>query len=187
MRHPIVRDLDQFGLRAPRSFPEMQQRERADGASVRRGAMCSCSAVARWSALHCLAQMLLQRLAVRCLLSSRGPPTGETPAMGPPHTAGAGCSGLQVFPAAQYYKRAGFAIKKICTYAAARGFTDLVVVNEDRKQACPPLHLPPRPPSQPLTSPRCRWRLWAGVAPAPAAYSLALDRRRGLEKQGHRV
>mmetsp|Transcript_4800 Transcript_4800/g.13791 ORF Transcript_4800/g.13791 Transcript_4800/m.13791 type:complete len:370 (-) Transcript_4800:4153-5262(-) len=41
---------------------------------------------------------------------------------------------LDVFPAAQYYKRSGFAIKKICTYAAARGFTDLVVVNEDRKQ-----------------------------------------------------
>lgn len=40
---------------------------------------------------------------------------------------------LEVLPSALYYKRAGFAIKKICKYAAARGFTDLVVVNEDRK------------------------------------------------------
>ncbi len=40
---------------------------------------------------------------------------------------------MQVLPSAQYYKRAGFPLKKIAKYAAARGFTDLVVVNEDRK------------------------------------------------------
>ena len=40
---------------------------------------------------------------------------------------------MQVFPSAQYYKRAGFPLKKICQYAAARGFTDVLVANEDRK------------------------------------------------------
>jgi ribosome production factor 1 len=40
---------------------------------------------------------------------------------------------VQVFPSAQYYKRAGFPLKKICQYAAARGFTDVLVANEDRK------------------------------------------------------
>jgi ribosome production factor 1 len=40
---------------------------------------------------------------------------------------------VQVFPSAQYYKRAGFPLKKICQYATARGFTDVLVANEDRK------------------------------------------------------
>lgn len=39
----------------------------------------------------------------------------------------------QVLPSAQYYKRAGFPLKKICQYATARGFTDVLVANEDRK------------------------------------------------------
>lgn len=40
---------------------------------------------------------------------------------------------MQVLPFAQYYKRAGFSLKKICQYATARGFTDVLVANEDRK------------------------------------------------------
>ena len=39
----------------------------------------------------------------------------------------------QVLPAAQYYKRAGFPIKKIVEYAGKRGYTDLMVLHEDRK------------------------------------------------------
>ena len=41
---------------------------------------------------------------------------------------------LEVFPAATYYKRKGYALKKIIEYAKKREFTDLVVFNEDRKQ-----------------------------------------------------
>ncbi|KAK9812650.1 hypothetical protein WJX72_001266 [[Myrmecia] bisecta] len=41
---------------------------------------------------------------------------------------------LEVFPCAQYYKRQGFPLKKIVNYATNRGFTDVVVFNEDRKQ-----------------------------------------------------
>ena len=40
----------------------------------------------------------------------------------------------QVLPAAQYFKRAGFPIKKIIEYASKRGYTDLMVFNEDRKE-----------------------------------------------------
>lgn len=40
----------------------------------------------------------------------------------------------EVLPCAEYYKRAGFPIKKIVKFAAARDFTDLLVFNEDRKE-----------------------------------------------------
>jgi ribosome production factor 1 len=41
---------------------------------------------------------------------------------------------LEVFPAATYYKRKGYPLKKIIEYAKNRDFTDLVVFNEDRKK-----------------------------------------------------
>eukprot|EP00898_Chlorokybus_atmophyticus_P002367 jgi/Chlat1/3130/Chrsp21S00245 len=40
---------------------------------------------------------------------------------------------LDVFPHATYYKRANYEVKEIVTYAKARDFTDLVVINENRK------------------------------------------------------
>ena len=40
---------------------------------------------------------------------------------------------MQVLPHAAYYKRRGFALKKIIPWAAQRGFTDALVVHEDRK------------------------------------------------------
>ncbi len=40
---------------------------------------------------------------------------------------------LTVFPHATFYKRQGFPLKKIVEYARGREFTDLVVINEDRK------------------------------------------------------
>jgi rRNA maturation protein Rpf1 len=38
-----------------------------------------------------------------------------------------------VFPSAVFYKRQGYALKKIIEYAKQNGFTDVVVVNEDKK------------------------------------------------------
>lgn len=38
-----------------------------------------------------------------------------------------------MFPNAVFYKRQGYPIKKIIEYATARDFTDIVVVNEDRR------------------------------------------------------
>ena len=38
-----------------------------------------------------------------------------------------------MLPAAQFFKRAGFPLKKIIEYAARRDYSDVVVVNEDRK------------------------------------------------------
>lgn len=54
---------------------------------------------------------------------------------------------LEVFPQATFYKRQGFALKKIIEYASNRGFTDLVVFNEDRKEINGMLvvHLPDGP------------------------------------------
>jgi ribosome production factor 1 len=40
---------------------------------------------------------------------------------------------LEVLPRATYYKRQGYPLKKICKYASERGFTDVMVFNEDRK------------------------------------------------------
>lgn len=40
---------------------------------------------------------------------------------------------LGVLPCATYYRRGGFALKKIVEYAKNRDFSDLIVVNEDRK------------------------------------------------------
>ncbi|GIL60265.1 hypothetical protein Vafri_14895 [Volvox africanus] len=42
---------------------------------------------------------------------------------------------LELLPCAEYYKRNGFPLKKIVKFAANRGYTDLMVFNEDRKQA----------------------------------------------------
>lgn len=55
-----------------------------------------------------------------------------------------------MLPSAQYYKRAGFPLKKICQYATARGFTDVLVANEDRKSVNGLLliHLPGGPTAQ---------------------------------------
>jgi Brix domain len=39
----------------------------------------------------------------------------------------------QLLPAASYYKRGGYPLKKIVQYASNRGFTDLMVFNENRK------------------------------------------------------
>lgn len=54
---------------------------------------------------------------------------------------------MQVFPNATYYKRQGYPLKKIVQYAKAREFTDVVVINEDRKQINGMLvtHLPDGP------------------------------------------
>ncbi len=38
-----------------------------------------------------------------------------------------------MLPAAQFFKRAGFPLKKIIEYAARREYSDVMVVNEDRK------------------------------------------------------
>lgn len=40
---------------------------------------------------------------------------------------------MQVLPHAAYYKRRGYPLKKIIPWAAQRGFTDALVVHEDRK------------------------------------------------------
>lgn len=54
---------------------------------------------------------------------------------------------LEVFPAATYYKRKGYPLKKIVEYAKNREFTDLVVFNEDRKKinGMIVIHLPDGP------------------------------------------
>ena len=39
-----------------------------------------------------------------------------------------------VFPSAVFYKRAGHPVKKIVARAIEAGFTDVVIVNEDKKQ-----------------------------------------------------
>jgi hypothetical protein len=40
----------------------------------------------------------------------------------------------ELFPQAEYYKRQGYPLKKICQYAANRDYTDVLVFNEDHKQ-----------------------------------------------------
>lgn len=40
----------------------------------------------------------------------------------------------EVLPHAEYYKRQGFPLKKIVEFASNRGFTDLMVFNEDHKE-----------------------------------------------------
>lgn len=54
---------------------------------------------------------------------------------------------LTVFPKATYYARGGYEIKEIIKYATKRGFTDLVVFHEDRKELNSLLvsHLPEGP------------------------------------------
>jgi ribosome production factor 1 len=39
-----------------------------------------------------------------------------------------------VLPCAEYYKRQGFPLKKIVSFAADRDYSDLLVFNEDRKE-----------------------------------------------------
>ena len=52
-----------------------------------------------------------------------------------------------MLPAAHFYKRAGFPLKKIVEYAAKREYSDVLVVNEDRKSVNGLLvvHLPAGP------------------------------------------
>lgn len=52
-----------------------------------------------------------------------------------------------MLPEAQYYKRQGYALKKIVKYATDRGFTDVMVFNENRKNVNGVLliHLPGGP------------------------------------------
>lgn len=54
---------------------------------------------------------------------------------------------LYVFPNSFYYKRMNFTIAQICTAAKKRGYTDLLVINEDRKQfnGITHVHLPEGP------------------------------------------
>ncbi|KAL6769097.1 hypothetical protein ACKKBG_A17470 [Auxenochlorella protothecoides x Auxenochlorella symbiontica] len=57
---------------------------------------------------------------------------------------------LEVFPNATYYKRQGFPLKKIVQFAKNRDFSDVVVINEDRKMINGMLvtHLPEGPTAQ---------------------------------------
>lgn len=54
---------------------------------------------------------------------------------------------LKVFPNSYYYARKDFELKKIIEYSNERGFTDMLVVNEDRKifNAMTHVHLPEGP------------------------------------------
>jgi hypothetical protein len=54
---------------------------------------------------------------------------------------------LYVFPNSFYYKRAKFTIKQITEAAKKRGYTDLIIINEDRKMfnALTHVHLPEGP------------------------------------------
>lgn len=47
----------------------------------------------------------------------------------------------EVLPCAEYYKRQGFPLKKIVAFGGNRGFTDLLVFNEDRKEVNGLLHV----------------------------------------------
>jgi len=42
---------------------------------------------------------------------------------------------MAVFPNSAYYKRGTFELKKICAMASERGFTDMMVINENKKTA----------------------------------------------------
>ena len=46
---------------------------------------------------------------------------------------------LKVFPNSFYYARKKYEIKKICKYASEREFTDIIIINEDRKEISTPL------------------------------------------------
>lgn len=54
---------------------------------------------------------------------------------------------LYVFPNSFYYKRLNFTIQQICDAAKKRGYTDLLIINEDRKKfnALTHVHLPNGP------------------------------------------
>lgn len=39
----------------------------------------------------------------------------------------------ELLPCAEYYKRSNFPLKKILQYASNRGYTDMLVFNEDHK------------------------------------------------------
>lgn len=54
------------------------------------------------------------------------------------------------FPLAEYYKRGGYQVKQIVKFASNRDYSDVVVLNENRKKArCAELPLPPPSPGQP--------------------------------------
>eukprot|EP00951_Prasinocladus_malaysianus_P034580 scaffold349828_cov41-Prasinocladus_malaysianus.AAC.1 len=46
-------------------------------------------------------------------------------------------AGQLTFPKAQYYKRGGYQIKQIVKFAANRDYSDVVVINENRKKVRP--------------------------------------------------
>lgn len=48
---------------------------------------------------------------------------------------------MEVLPSAEYYKRGGYPLKKIVTFASNREYTDLIVFNEDRKTINGMLHV----------------------------------------------
>lgn len=54
---------------------------------------------------------------------------------------------LRVFPIAIYYERGGYPLKKIVEYAKNENFTDILVINQDRKEvnAMMVIHLPEGP------------------------------------------
>lgn len=54
---------------------------------------------------------------------------------------------LYVLPNSFYYKRASFSIAQICEAAKKRGYTDLLIINEDKKKfnALTHIHLPNGP------------------------------------------
>lgn len=54
---------------------------------------------------------------------------------------------LQVFPQSYFFPRNGYLLKKVIEYSRDRGFTDILVINEDRKiiNALTHVHLPDGP------------------------------------------
>jgi ribosome production factor 1 len=57
---------------------------------------------------------------------------------------------LELLPAAEYYKRNGFPLKKIVQFCTNRDYTDILVFNEDRKtiNGMLHIHLPDGPTAQ---------------------------------------
>ncbi len=82
---------------------------------------------------------------------------------------------LELLPAAEYYKRNGFPLKKIVQFCNNREYTDILVFNEERKliNGMMHIHLPDGPTAQYRCAARTagslwRWQLAAGV-PGPHA------------------
>lgn len=75
-----------------------------------------------WKATHCFTQC--NTPSTLCLRPSRSPSYTLTPPL----------RAQAVLPCAEYYKRQGFPLKKIVSFASNRDFSDLLVFNEDRKE-----------------------------------------------------